>query len=290
NADLPAGGSKAAAERMAEEFVRSGGTLRVGRRVLRLEHDGATARSVVLSDGTTDEADHFIIATDPFSSYRALTGRPLPRALRKMSEDRRLFTFSSVHCAFSCPADPPFRGELMLPLPDAARGVYGAGSIALREFSHEKNCAPDGETVIQAFVFCDKKATDAYLYKYRDKKAYAAEKERFAALAEETITTRFPALCGRLGLLDVWTPATYERYTGSGSYMSFAFGAGYIPHRAGCRADGFDNVFLATQWLTPPGGLPNAACAGKAAAEKINALCIKRSVRHVSAQGKADTV
>ena len=72
----------------------------------------------------------------------------------------------------------------------------------------------------------------------------------------------------------MWTPATYKRYTdsGSGTYMSFAFSAGFIPKRLNNRADGFDNVFFATQWLQPPGGLPIAASAGRDAIKTINRI------------------
>ena len=76
----------------------------------------------------------------------------------------------------------------------------------------------------------------------------------------------------KLKLLDVWTPATYERYTGAeiGSFMSFLLPKGKLPVRVSGEIPGVKNVILATQWQQAPGGLPTAAGLGKAAAEWID--------------------
>ena len=82
---------------------------------------------------------------------------------------------------------------------------------------------------------------------------------------------KFPSLSGKLNCLDVWTPATYRRFTDCemGSYMSFVFLPERLPGRIKNRVDGFDNVLLATQWQRAPGGLPIAAECGRMAAEYI---------------------
>ena len=74
--------------------------------------------------------------------------------------------------------------------------------------------------------------------------------------------SHFPELKGKLAVLDVWTPATYKRYTGAetGSFMSFAFSGGAYPKKLGNRVKGVKNLILATQWLRPPGGLPPTPC------------------------------
>jgi phytoene dehydrogenase-like protein len=76
---------------------------------------------------------------------------------------------------------------------------------------------------------------------------------------------------GRLEVIDVWTPATYKRYTGAdiGSYMSFILPKKRLPIPKPPRIKGLANVYFASQWQMSPGGLPIAAARGKAAASAI---------------------
>ena len=95
--------------------------------------------------------------------------------------------------------------------------------------------------------------------------------EQYVPLIEREIVRTLPVLSGTLRLADVWTPATYKRFTGSeiGSYMSFVFKKNYLPARISGKIPGACNVFLASQWQQPPGGLPIAAAVGKDAARLV---------------------
>ena len=82
---------------------------------------------------------------------------------------------------------------------------------------------------------------------------------------------QFPELKGKIRILDVWTPATYDRYCNAyrGAYMSFVITKGAknvtVP---GCLK-GLKNLFIASQWQMGPGGLPTAAAMGKFAAYRV---------------------
>lgn len=279
NADIPAGGSRAAAERMAERFKDLGGVLRTGVRVSSVEREKDRACRAALGDGTTDDGDFFIIAADPDPALHELTGAGLPRRLRLMKKDGRLTKFSAFHCAYSCGIEPPFSGV------EAA--TDDKGQFMLREFSHEPGFAPPGKNVIQATVFCPEKDSLAFIR--QSGAGYERLKRIMARRLTERIIKKHPELDGALNLIDAWTPATYKRFTGaeSGCFMSYAFGPGYIPRRTGCRVPGLKNVFLATQWLMPPGGLPTAALSGKLAVDAVNALCSRKSPRRVGAESAA---
>ncbi|MBO4869814.1 MAG: NAD(P)/FAD-dependent oxidoreductase [Clostridia bacterium] len=274
NADLPAGGSLATARRMAERFTSLGGTLHTGVRVLKICRDGKTARSVLTERGE-DAGDFFVIAADP-AAAEALCGAPLPAALRRMGTNKKLMKFSSVHCAFACSAPLPFRGDEVV--------VDGDGCFTLREYSHEPEFAPEGGNVLQSIAFCGESDADEFIAR-AGSDAYKRAKQMIASRMYGRIVRKYPQLSGSLDLLDVWTPATYARFTGgtSGCYMSYAFGSGYIPRRIGCRIPGLDNVLLATQWQMPPGGLPTAALSGRIAAEQIDSMCRTRRTRSVAA-------
>lgn len=272
NADLPRGGSKAMAERMEKRFVSLGGNLYTGVSVKKLIYEGKYAHTVSLSDNTTDSAEYFIIATDPTSLYKELTGKPLPKRLSSMYDNKKLKKFSSVHFAYSCASPLPFKGDLILKLPTGLDKELRCTHIALREFSHEPSFAPENETVLQAFFFCDERSCRDFIIMSEHSEKYKTEKKRLSEAVYAFIVKTFPQLTGKLRLIDMWTPATYKRFTGSaaGTYMSFAFTSKFIPSRRKNRADGFDNVIFATQWLQPPGGLPIAASSGKEAIAAIH--------------------
>lgn len=284
NADLPRGGSKEAARNMVRRFLSLHGELHTGVAAEKLLLDKNTARSVLLDDGTEVKGDYFILTADPESSYVRLTGKSLPRALYKMKNNGKLSRFSSVHCAFSCPKNLDFDGDLVFEMTEDAKILSGAKYLTLRNFSHESSYAPEGETVLQAFFFCREDRCRQIIDLDRNKKAYEKIKKITAECVSGQIELRYPGLKGKLRLLDVWTPATYRKFTGSdcGTYMSYAFSSGYVPKTCRNRADGIKNVYLATQWLQPPGGLPTAANAGKNAV-----ACINRAENRVSRSKRA---
>ena len=105
-------------------------------------------------------------------------------------------------------------------------------------------------------------------------KEYREHKQEIVSSIQELITEHFPGLKDQLEVVDCWTPATYQRFTGAqvGSYMGFVFPPKINPLFISGRIKGLKNVFLATQWQQAPGGLPIAAKAGAAAVKEIDRL------------------
>ena len=272
NADLPEGGSAAMAKRMADRFRSLGGTLLTNAEIRRVVANGRQAFCAVLTDGREVFFDDLVAACDPALFFGGILNAKMPRRLAQKYTDHRLFRFSSWHAAFLCDLErPPFSGNVVVRVPGDMRRRIDAGRVNIREFSHEPGFAPAGKTVLQTLAFCDEFASLDFIDLARDREKYSREKERLGAAAQALIEREFPETAGRLTLLDVWTPATYRDYFGSetGSYMSFAFSSGVLPSRIPSKVDGFDNVYLATQWQEAPGGLPIAAACGRAAAREI---------------------
>ena len=282
NGDIPEGGSRAMARRMSERFISLGGELFTGKRAVKVELKDGRAEAVLFSDGERVVADYVIVATEPYAAFGSMIDLPLPKRLKRDLSDGRLFRFSSYHCAFSCSTDVlPFEGDHILEVPEEYRRVLGSGTLIVRSLSHDSEFAPEGRCVIQSMVFCDEESSREFIRLCReDKREYKRLKDKLAITAEYLICERFPGLKGRIKIIDAWTPATYNRYTAAqtGSYMAFAIPKGYIPGAISPAVRGASNLFLATQWQSPPGGLPNAALAGKRAAEAIAAR-EKRAVR-----------
>ena len=66
-------------------------------------------------------------------------------------------------------------------------------------------------------------------------------------------------------VLDCWTPLTYERYCNAyhGAYMSFITKKGIKSFRVKGTVKGVKNLYIASQWIMAPGGLPVAVTSGK---------------------------
>ena len=284
NGDLPAGGSTAMADAMVRRFRSLGGELLTGAEVRRVQlgtHTKSgknTAESAVLSDGRILPVDQVIFTGDPSMFCGRVIGAPMPQRLSAVYRDYQSIRFSGIHAAFEIPVDAlTFSGDLILPLDEQARVLFGADQVILREFSHEPGFAPEGSTVLIATVFCPENTAVRVIRAWQDKASYRDMKRQFAGTLREIAARELKLSADHLRTLDVWTPATYRRFVRSeiGSFMSFVMKPGYIPHKLPNRLPGVDNVILAGQWLRSPGGLPLAAEEGVRACETVTHMQVK---------------
>ncbi len=101
--------------------------------------------------------------------------------------------------------------------------------------------------------------------------SYEVEKKRLGNDIIERMETRFPELRGKITLLDVATPVTYERYCGAhkGAWMSFGITPEGKNLNHNGRIKGIKNLYMSGQWLMPSGGVPVALVTGKWAIQRI---------------------
>ncbi len=272
NGGIPSGSSVAMADRMSERFKSLGGELILDRAVIGISGEGKKANGIFLADGTEIYADYIILATDPQISYEKLLGKSMPTDFSKIYNDARMPRFSSYHAAFSCDADAvDFRGDFVFEIPDAAKRILRTKYLIIREFSHESGFYPPGKNIIQTITFCDEAFSRRLISLRKNMSEYMNFKSEIAKVIRELIVSKFPSLSDSLECIDVWTPASYNRYTDAqiGSYMSAVLPSRRLPLPISCESGVYDNVVLATQWQNPPGGLPIAADMGRRAVSKI---------------------
>lgn len=274
NGGIPVGSSCAMAERMTERFQSLGGELLLKKEAVKIHHENGKATSVSFADGTSLEADYIILSADPASVFGKIIESPMPKQLKSFYENSRFKRFSSYQCAFSCSlAELPFKGDIIFEIPKEHRDFLRAEQLIVREFSHEKTFAPEQKNILQTMTFVFEEDAMKFIRLCEtDRKAYQQKKKEIGALLLELIENQFPEMKGTLQYVDLWTPATYRRFTGSemGSFMSFALPSKALPLRVSNRVEGLSNVILATQWQQAPGGLPIAAEVGKIAAQTID--------------------
>lgn len=273
NGGIPAGGSLAMAQRMAQRFRALGGELHCGRSVTQIRTHGIRAVSVVLDDDSVVPADEVILTVDPKIAFGSmLDSSYMPESLKKLYDDPSVSRFSSFHCAFACDLPAlPFRGDRIIEIPSDLPEELRYRYLILREYSHEGKFAPEGKSLLQTMYYCSQEECRHIIGLKKNAGSYRRYKDNIAQSVLDTITIHFPELRDHLRCIDTWTPATYRRYTGAdvGSYMGFVFPPKLNPMFMSGKIRGLDNVQLATQWQQAPGGLPVAAKAGRDAIKEI---------------------
>ena len=269
NGDIPYGGSHAAAERMRDTFLSYGGQIRYGCEATKVERAGGYATAVQDSTGMRYPCSFLVCACDPSVTFSSLFP-DLPFPSRYHLEEKGEMVFSSIQAAYAVARDAlPFSGTQIIDAP--ALSVRSGARMICRAYSEEPSFAPDGKTVLQTMVFQTQEEANLWIAQRKDPAVYRERKNAVEKRMTSALLTAYPALGPSLELLDVWTPATYARYTGgrSGAYLAYATTPHTSLRRASCRIPHMKNAFLATQWERTPGGLPTAARAGARTADTI---------------------
>lgn len=272
NGDVPAGGSLAMAERIEERFKKMGGKLYYNSAVKRVVVEGSRALGIELENDEMISADYVICATDTMEMFDKLVGRKyMNKKWRSCYNDEQNYPLSSsFQIAFSI--DTKIFHNMNTVFFDCEPFKMNGKMIhrmSVKSYEYEPTFAPERKTVLQANI---KQYDDDFrLWKSLSKEEYKRKKFELTKVVEEKILRKFPALIGHIDFLDCWTPATYERYCHSyhGAYMSFITKKNVKSFRMKGTVKGLNNVFIASQWLQSPGGLPVAAATGKFAVQRI---------------------
>lgn len=275
NAALPKGGSLAMAQRLERKYLSLGGAIKTSYKAVKIDIQDKRARSVKFANGETVLFDDIICACDTDITFNKLIGVGYMDKLFRLRYmlHRKYPVHSSVNFYFdvadTCTEVPDTVFFECEPFVVAGETISG---ILLKNYNSEPSFAPEGHTVFQTLHL---QYTGEFEFWNRlrktDIKAYRAEKERVAAVVTARIEQHYPCLKGKVKYIESVTPASFHRYCGAyqGAYMSFIL-TPYVPkvvHKG--RIKNIRNLYLAGQWLQPPGGLPNAHLTGKFAIQRL---------------------
>lgn len=285
NGGIPYGSSCAMAKRMEELYLSLGGTIHKNSEVSEIITDVDRAIGITLLDGEFYKGDVVITACDTREVFFGmLNTEDMPKTLAEQYKNPDAFpVFSAYHCAISADvAKLPFRGTVAFPVDEYRYDNRVFNRLTVREFSHEPSFAPKGKNIMQTMLFLHEPICREWIeLKKRDPELYYEKKMSLAYNIETGIERHYPELCGKLEVIDAWTPATYRDFLGSptGSFMSFAVTGKAIPRPVRNTLPGYKNIVLAGQWLQAPGGLPIAAMSGKRAAKRAVAMLSKYRIK-----------
>jgi phytoene dehydrogenase-like protein len=267
DAAWPIGGSLEFAKGIARHYRELGGKIHYRAKVEEILVRGNRAVGIRLADGSVFEADYLISAADGYDTvFKMLKGQFVDAEIRRLYETASV-TRSSVQVSLGIDyalAGEPDTINLKLNQPFQV-GNRQISRLSIRHYGYDPTMCPAGKSVVTTLISND--------YDYweqlrgRDQEAYRAEKRRIGAAVCAAVEKRFPAVKGKIEVVDVATPLTYHRYTGTwkGAYMGWLNPEGNIP----VNLPGLQGFFLAGQWTSRMSGLPTALMTGRGSIMRI---------------------
>lgn len=281
-ASIPMGGSKALAMRMVEKYKSLGGSVETSCEAMEVQIEGKRVQRITCKNGKSFDADYFIAACDPKVLYeRLLQGKyPDPAFERRYSHPKEYPLASNIYVGIGYEGrmdDIPRTVKFPVSSVNIHQFEKPIENIQVTHYGYEPDFAPKGHSVITVAINQFAPELDAWEELVKDKQAYAREKKRVGEEVIRAMEMRYPHMAGKLTLLDVASPQTYNNYCNAyrGAFMGFwpTLRGKSLNHTG--RIKGLQNMLLSGQWLQPPGGLPVALVTGK---DTILRLCKKWKV------------
>jgi len=266
-AAYPVGGLQRVVDAIEQRYRDLGGEIHFRSRVAKILVDNNRAVGVRLEDGTEHRGDIVISAADGRTTiFDMLEGKYISDKTRGYYDSPALFPpllFVSLGVARSFEKGPASVGGDVFLLDEPIK-VTGRewDRLAVHVYDFDPTVAPEGRTLLRLWL-----PTDFDYWKNlreQDRQRYRAEKQQVADEMIARLGRRYPGLADQVEMVDVATPATFERYTGNwrASYMGWL----YTPEMTMAQLDktlpGLDNFYMVGQWA---GGssLPMAATSGR---------------------------
>ncbi len=264
------GGSQALVDNMLHKYEKIGGIFHGGNGVKRMLMDNGNVSALELKNGDKVYADYVIPACDTYVTMKKL----LEDKYRDKKFDimysatKDYETCSIVHVAFGVDCD-------LSKYPARINHIHNAvdfcgeklDGCSFEHYCKEKSFAPEGKSII-------KTGFSVYNYDFWNglsKEQYKIKKKEIEDYFTTKLNEYFPETIGKIEMIDIATPLTYERYCSAykGSYMAFKMSkSAKITSHYG-KIKGINNMYIASQWIMIPGGLPAALIVGKIAIQKL---------------------
>ena len=271
NGEIPKGGSLAMANRMVKRFQQLGGNLYCGTSVVRILIENRKVVGIETEEKKVS-ADYVISAVDTMEMFDHLIGKDnMDARWRNCYADTEKYPlFSAVQAAFVADRSAyEEQGTIFFDCMPFSVGGKKIDRVSIKSYEYEPEFATAGKVVLQINI---PQFDREYLYwQGLPREEYERQKKEAAGAIEERMYVQFPGLRGHMEFLDCWTPVTYQRYCNAyhGAYMSFITRKGVKSFRVKGMIKGIKNLYIASQWIMAPGGLPVAVTAGKFAVWRI---------------------
>ena len=225
-------------------------------------------------NGQMINADAVIVTVDTLTATQKLFEKPLREFwTEEMAKNVKFMAncFVSIGVEVDLSDLPE---EMMFPLDKPikiANQEYHTFSV--QNYASYKGHAPQGCSALTIIFMGD---TYDYWKAKKDNGSYEQEKEKLAQTVIHVLGEKLPQTVGKIAVIDVATPLTYERYCGTmhGSWMTLTE-KGDKSNTYPYVSENIKNIYFAGQRIQPPGGMPVAVDTGRKA---VQYLCRDRNV------------
>jgi phytoene dehydrogenase-like protein len=271
SAGYPIGGSLEFARQIEKRYLELGGRISYKSRVAKISVKNDVATGIVLDSGEEHASDIVVSAADGHSTiFVMLDGRYMDAKIKGYYDSYETYpSYLLVSFGVARKFDDYPRHVVLFPeqplTTDRASKYEG---VKVRVFSFDPTLAPEGKTVITAWI-----RTREHEYwdnlKRTTPEQYKAEKNRIAEEVLELLEKRFGDVRSKVEMTDVSTPATFMRYTSNwkGSFEGWLWTPKVGLGRMRKTLPGLDNFYMAGHWVEPGGGLPAAMKSGRDVAQ-----------------------
>lgn len=267
----PKGGSLTMALNMAKRYETLGGKIVYNTHVEKVIMENGCARGVV-AGGETLTADAVIITQDTLSAIDHLFDEPLNEPwmqnMRKNTEPMlNVFVSLGVETDLS---DLPGNMMFSLERPMVIGGTR-LDTLGVYNYATYEGYAPNGCTALTSVIIGD---SYDFWKKCKEDGSYEDEKKKTADTVIRLISEKWTQISGKIAVVDVATPLTYERYCGTykGSWMGNMRKGGTMTEimvAYPIANESLKNLYFAGQRMMPPGGLPSALDTGRKAVQYL---------------------
>jgi len=274
NGGIPIGGSMGIVNRMKDKYLSLGGEIRTNAEVERVEIENNKAVGVTLKNGDTLNADWIISTTPTEHTLKKLLNSKYP--LKKIDyrlKDRKTYPiYTYTTAVFKVKGDlssVPLSHRIYVDKPILLDTEHY--SATFRNYSYDSTLKKqDGCSIVQGTL----SGNDDMYFWWKDIKEqglYKTWKKKFADKLLAVYLSKYPHLEGKIEVIDVVTPLTYQRYLNGrhGSFQGFVQTYKGKPLMDKGEIKGLKNFILSGQWLLRSGGLPTAVITGKFATQRI---------------------
>jgi phytoene dehydrogenase-like protein len=272
DAGVPMGGSQDVIFKIAELYKKLGGEIYYKSRATDLIILRDQVIGIKLEDGREIMADDVVWAGDGHKLiFDILDGRYINDEVKQIYNDWTPVQ-PLVHVAIGVNRDmskEPHRIIFELEKPITIAGEEHKW-MAFLHHCFDPTMAPQGKSAVEVWYATQ---FDYWENLARHRTAYDAEKKRIADVTIAELDKRWPGFASRIEVVDVPTPATYQRYTGN--WKASPDGWYITPDNMGKRTllrtlPGLSCLHMVGQWTAPFTGTVIAALSGR---QLIQLLC-----------------
>jgi phytoene dehydrogenase-like protein len=269
----PTIGSQEFARLFENKYLSLGGKINYNSKVSKIIEKDNKAVGVQLENGTISNADIIVSAADGRTTvFNMLEGKYVNEEILNAYKNMKLNT-SRVQVSLGIARTFENEPHLIKYVLDESFSISDGtnfSSIDVQIFNRNRTASPEGKTLLEVQF---ETSNGEYWIELRaqDLEKYLSAKNTVAQDLINILEEKMGNIRNKVEMVDVVTPATYNRYTGNwkGSIQGWANEKIFEKNPFKKELPNISNLFITGQWVEPGGGVPTVFKSGRDIAQII---------------------